>query len=308
MLEPPDEYLLTEASCTEDIYRLAYCLAGWALRNGMPEWEVLDWVLDQPRELTLPRGSSGKPNRTEHHVKSGAKNAIEKFDPGLLGGSWDPEPLQELAARVEGSGAKHERYLLAAIALGLRYRTNTPVITGPLLAELAGVTKAAASRVIGLWADDLAGGLFTQVTFDGITGHGRVWTLDTSWKPLPKLIHAPGCNRARARCSCRTSVDLSFTAAKDRYTNQRQWLDGLQWKSLVTARDAAKELGLTLAAAEKLLRSEEGKTFDVGHVKAARRTARNGVVRTPRKWVVADRWQRWEDGNRPTSWDTGTSS
>lgn len=301
---PPDEYALTNATSTDEIYQLAYCLAGWGLRNGMSEAEVVDWVTDQPREAALPRGSSGRLNPTRHHVESGAKAAVDNYDPNIGGASnWSPEPLHELAARVSGSGTRHERYLLGAIALCHKLQTNTPVITGPMLSEVVGVNEAAAGKVLRSWATNLADGFFTDVTYDGVRGHGRVWHIDVDWLPVGKLTHEPGCNRSKSRCQCRKTVYLSLTAAKDRYTKVRQtqaWLDSLKWQQPVTATDACKALGLTRAAAAKLLESEQGRTFCANPSEAGtRRTARGGLIRTPKTWHVADRWQRWENGSPP---------
>lgn len=302
MLNPPEDYELAGALDTDDIYRRAYCLAGWGLRNGeCDEYDAVDWVLDHPHEGRLPRGSSGRLNPTAHHIRKGAEAAVENYIPGL-GKAFDPEPLHELAARISGSGVTHERYLLGVIALCHKYETFTPVVTGPLLAGVVGVGAASAGAVLRKWGDTLAYGFFSgRPSYDGVPGHGRIWPVDVDWTPVSKPKHLPGCNRAKGRCQCpgmsQSAISI-FAAVKDRYGEVRQWLDSLKWKQGVTVTDACKALGVTRAEAEKILRSEEGRTFS-GVSEPSTRQTRKGIVRTPRTWLVADRWQRWPEGDPP---------
>jgi hypothetical protein len=295
-LDKPD---LLHAGDTDEVYRLAYELAAWGLRNGeCDEVSAVDWTLGHPCEYELPRGSHGRLNPTAHHVTKGAEAAVEGYEPWTHRAEFDPEPLHDLAERISGSGVKHERYLLGVIALCHRFQTLTPVITGPLLAGAVGVAKPVAGRVLAEWSNTLAGGLFTGVTYDGKRGHGRIWTVDPGFMPVPKLKHDPGCNRSRSRCSCRTTGDLSFTAAKDRSPNPRQpavefaeWLATLGRRTPLTVSDVAKQLGVTRAAATKLLRSQQGKLLDeFTHLGSmTRKRTRDGnfaQVRTGETWFV----------------------
>ncbi|MCP2626503.1 hypothetical protein NLB33_27035 [Mycolicibacterium smegmatis] len=259
---------LTDASDTDEVYRLAYKLAAWGLRNGeCDEYDAVEWVLGHAHETQLPRGSSGRLNPTEHHITKGAEKAVELYVPGLRN-EFDPEPLHGLAARVSGSGVTHEKYLLGAIALCHRYQTFTPVITGRLLAEAAGVTKSAADQVISTWSKTKAYGFFTKVTYDGQRGHGRVWTVDPGWVPVSKPKHEPGCNRSASRCRCpglsQSAVPI-FSAVKDRYREVRQfeeWVATLKPRSPLTVTAVAKQLNITRYAATKLLREQQGKLLD----------------------------------------------
>ena len=299
-MKPPEGYGLTSAYDTDEIFKQALRLAGWAMRNGMPEHEVLDWVLEQPREEILQRGS--RSDKTAHHVTQGVKLAIESFDPNVAAGSdFDPEMLHELASRIAGSGTKHERYLLGVVALCHKYRTFTPVITGVNLGEVVGTSRQAAADVLRAWSKSRADGFFTKVTYDGTPGHGRVWWVDVDWQPVGLPVHEPGCNRAKSRCKCRKTLYLSDSAVKigKAKCDTQEWLNSLEWQQPVTAAEAATALGLTKAAAAKLLDSERGKTFESAVVEAGTRRTATGVTRTPRTWFVADRWQRWPDGAPP---------
>ncbi|BBY62192.1 hypothetical protein [Mycolicibacterium helvum] len=277
----PDKPDLSDASDTDEVYRLAYELAAWGLRNGeCDEFDAVDWVLGHPHESSLPRGSSGRPNATEHHITSGAKAAAESYVPGVRAKEFDPDPLHELAARIAGSGVTHERYLLGAIALCHKFETLTPVITGPLLAGAVGVADPVAGRVLSEWSTTMAGGFFSGVTYDGVQGHGRVWAVDVEWTPEAKPKHLPGCNRSRARCrcpglaeGCRKTGDLSLTAAKDRSPKLRhtrrditaefaQWLATLERRAPLTVTGVAKQLAISRAAATKLLRAQQGELLD----------------------------------------------
>lgn len=301
---PPDDYDLALADDTDDIYRRAYCLAGWGLRTGAcSEYDAVDWVFSHAHEERLPRGSSGRLNPTAHHIRKGAEAAVDNYVPGA-GKHFDPEPLQDLAARISGSGVTHEKYLLGVIALCFKYETLTPVVTGPLLAQVVGVSRASAGEVLRKWSNTLAYGFFAdRPSYDGERGHGRIWPVNVDWTPTSKPKHEPGCNRARGRCNClelsQSAISIFTAAVKDRSGIVRQWLDSLTWKQQVTVSDVCKALGLTRAEATKLLRSEQGLTFEDQPTEASTRRVRGGVVRTPTTWHVADRWQRWPDGERP---------
>lgn len=282
---------LCDACDTDDIYRLAYDLAVWGLRNGeCDEYTAVDWVLAHPHEAKLPRGSHARLNPTRHHVVSGAKRAVEKFDPEVRP-QFDREPLHELAARVAGSGVTHERYLLGVIALCFKYETLTPAITGPLLAEVVGVSKQNASEVLRKWGDTLAYGFFTGMTYDGERGHGRIWTVNPTWTPTSKPKHDPGCNRSRARCRCVSQNGLPiFAAAKDRSPKVRQfaeWVSTLKPRTPLTVTSVARELGVTRAAATKLLREHQGTLLDEGTFRGRiRQRGPDGGAR----WVSGERW------------------
>lgn len=300
MSKPPEgKPDLDDACDTDEVYRLAYELAAWGLRNGeCDETNAVDWVLEHSYAPRLPRGSSGRLNPSRHHVLRGSTAAVDNYNPSAHRPVFDPEPLHALAERVSGSGASHERYLLGAIALCHRFQTFTPVITGPLLADAVGVSPPAAYRVLGEWSSTLAGGFFSGVTYDGERGHGRVWEVDPGWMPVSKLKHQPGCNRSKSRCRCRNSVYLSFTAAKDSYTKVRQpdvefaaWLGTLERRTPLHVPDVAKHLGVTRAVATKLLRSQQGHLLDeftyAGGMERKRLT--NGkfvTVKSGERWFV----------------------
>lgn len=276
----PDKPCLTDAGDTDEVYNLAYDLAAWGLRNDeCAEYDAVDWVLGHPHDSELPRGSSGRLNPTLHHITKGAEAAVKRFDPGMRRGQFDPAPLHALAERISGAGVTHERYLLGVIALCHRYETLTPVITGPLLSDVVGVNTASAGRVLNDWSTTLAYGFFTGVSYDGERGHGRVWTVDPDWEPVSRPKHEPGCNRSKARCrcfdNCRKGADLSFAAVNDRYAKVRQpgrdttsefaaWLETLPRRTPITTGDVAKQLGVTRAAAAKLLRAQQGDLLDEG--------------------------------------------
>lgn len=232
--------------------------------------------------------------------------AVEKYEPWAHRVEFDPEPLHDLAERVSGSGAAHERYLLGTIALCHSYQTFTPVITGPLLAGAVGVADAVAGRVLSDWSVTLAHGFFTGVSYDGKRGHGRVWTVNPGWEPVAKPKHLPGCNRARSRCrcfeDCRESGYLSLTAVKDRSPKARQpprdtsaefamWLGTMERRAPLTVADVARQLGVTRAAATKLLRAQQGNLLDDCTYPggAARKRTEDGrfvLVRKPETWFV----------------------
>jgi hypothetical protein len=295
--DPPDDLLLENAGNTDEIFHLAFKLAAWALREGMPGSEVVDWVLGQPRDGQLPRGSHARLNPTRHHVKSGAARAVENFIPGLRP-AFDPVPLHELAARVSGSGVTHEKYLLGVIALCFKYETLTPVITGPLLAQMTGVADQVAGKVLRKWSDTLAYGFFTGVSYDGERGHGRVWSVDPAWVPASKPSHEPGCNRARGRCRCSgvSQNGLSiYAAAKDRSPKVRQfadWVSGLKAQTPLTVTDVARELGVTRHEATKLLKEQQGKllvdgTWPGGRVRKRDSSGNFRWTRQGRTWYTA---------------------
>lgn len=291
--QPDPKPDLGDASDTDEVYSLAYRLAAWGLRHGeCDEHSAVDWVLDHPHEAQLPRGSRARLNPTKHHITSGAKSAVEDYDPQKRR-SFDPGPLHELAARVSGSGVTHERYLLGVIALCLRpgYQTYTPVVTGPLLAEVVGVSKQNATEVLRKWSDTLAYGFFTRVSYDGIRGHGRVWTVNPEWVPVSKPKHEPGCNRSRARCRCVSQNGLPiFAAVKDRSPKVRQfeeWATTLSQHTPLTVTSVARELGVTRAAATKILRDHEGTLLHEGTFKGRlRQRGADGKFR----WVQGERW------------------
>jgi hypothetical protein len=285
---------LGDASDTDEIYDLAYRLAGWGLRKGeCDEHSAVDWVLDHPHEAKLPRGSHARLNPTRHHIRKGAERAAEQYVPGLRGTAFDPEPLHALAARVSGSGVTHERYLLGAVALCFKYETLTPVITGPLLAQVVGVHEQAAYKVLREWSDTLARGFFTAISYDGERGHGRTWTVDPGWIPASKPKHEPGCNRAKSRCQCprlsQNGIPI-FTAEKDSYTKVRQfveWVATLKPRTALTVTSVARELGITRAAATKLLRTHQGTILDEGTFQGRIRQRDNDGRA---QWVSSERW------------------
>lgn len=253
---------------------MAYELAAWGLRNGeCDEDDAVDWVLGHPHEPALPRGSSGRLNPTKHHITKGVESAVEKYEPWMhQTATFEPEPLHQLAARIEGSGVKHERYLLGAVALCFRFQTLTPVITGPLLADAVGVADPVAGRVLKEWSDSLAYGFFTGVSYDGERGHGRVWTVNTDWVPVSKPKHRPGCNRSKARCRCPGALSQNrlsiFTAAKDRSPKVRQpeaefrdWVVDLPLGAKLTVTDVAAKLGVTRHKARTLLDDHRDELF-----------------------------------------------
>lgn len=298
MLTPPDELDLYNACDTDEIHRLAYELTAWGLRNGVvDELTAVDWALDQPRAARLPRGSSARLNPTKHHVRSGAQRAVDRFDPARMVKTFDPGPLHELAARISGSGVTHERYLLGAVSLALRFETITPVITGPLLAgAVGGVTAQAAGAVLKSWSSTMAYGFFTKVTYDGVAQHGRVWHLDVCWQPVSKPKHLPGCNRSRDRCECpglcRKTVDLSLAADNDRSSKVRQletWLASLKPGAQVTVTDTCKALGVTRHEATRLLEGAEGGPLKYGTFTGGRVfQPGKGYFRQGRAWFTQD--------------------
>lgn len=277
---PSPKPSLEDATNTDEVYDLAYRLAAWGLSNGeCDEYSAVDWVLDHPHEAKLPRGSRGTLNPTRHHITQGAQRAADQYAPGVRTAEFDPEPLHELAARISGSGVNHEKYLLGVVALCLKYETLTPVITGPNLAEVVGVHEQAAYKVLRQWSTTRAYGFFTGVSYDGIRGHGRVWTVDPDWVPRSRPKHLPGCNRSKSRCQCpglsQKGISI-FSAEKDSYTKVRQsgagtspprqdpsaefaeWISTLPAKTPLDATAVARQLGVTRHAATKLLREQEG--------------------------------------------------
>jgi hypothetical protein len=303
---PRDKPDLGDANDTDEVYRLAYELAAWGLRNGeCDEFGAFDWVMGHAHDLELPRGSSGRLNPTQHHIAKGAEAAVEKYEPRAYKPEFDPEPLHALAGRISGFGVVSERYLLGAIALCHRYRTLTPVITGPLLAGTVGVADAVAGRVLSEWSNTLAYGFFTGVSYDGERGHGRVWTVDPGWVPVSKPTHLPSCNRAKARCrcfsGCRKTGDLSLQLQKidhpkcdnsrDTAVEFTRWLETLERRNPLVVGDVAKQLGVTRAAATKLLRAQQGNLLDEftypGGIKR-KRTADGKflMVRSGETWFV----------------------
>lgn len=270
---------LEDATNTDEVYDLAYRLAAWGLRNGeCDEYSAVDWVLEHPHEDKLPRGSRGALNPTRHHITKGAERAVAQYVPGLRTRRFDPELLHELAARISGSGVTHEKYLLGAIALCLKHETLTPVITGPSLAEVVGVHEQAAYKVLREWSNTLAWGFFTDVSYDGKRGHGRVWTVDPEWLPRSRPKHQLGCNRSKSRCRCpglsQNGIPI-FTAEKDSYTKVRQaardtraefaeWLKTLKTRTPLDVTTVARQLGITRHAATKLLREQQGDLLDYG--------------------------------------------
>lgn len=284
---------LTEAQDTDEIHRIAAQLAAWGLRNGHCDVDnVVDWVLDHPHEEKLPRGSHGL-NPTRHHIVTGAQYAADTFVPGLRTKQFDPTALALLGGRIAGSGARHEKYLLAAVQLCEKYETWTPVITGPLLADLTGVSENSASKVLRQWSVTLADGFFTKVTYDGIRGHGRIWHVNPDWVPVPKVVHEPGCNRSASRCRCRKKGYLSLAADKidnpncDRF---RAWLEAMPPNSPVTVTATCRALGITRAAATKLLREHEGTQWlKSGTYAGGRRRTSKGWVRQGQTWFTEDK-------------------
>ncbi len=296
MTEKPD---LCEATDTDEVYMLAFKLAAWGLRNGeCTEFDAVEWVLSHPHDAKLPRGSSGKLNPTKHHIVKGAGNAADSFIPGLRTGSFDPEPLHELAARIGGSGVTHERYLLGVVALCHKFSTFTPVITGPLLAEVVGVNPSNAGEVLRKWSQTLAFGLFTKVTYDGERGHGRVWSVDVGWVPTSKPKHLEGCNRSRDRCRCpglsQNGVSI-FAAVKidpPKCDSFEVWVSGLKSGTPVSVTDTCKNTGLTRHAATKALKAAEGSllktgTYAGGRVRRRRSDGKFSWVRQGETWFVA---------------------
>jgi hypothetical protein len=294
--DPPEDLSLENASDTDEIFRLADDLAWWAMRRGMDPADVVDWVLDQPREAKLPRGSRGL-NPTEHHVRSGAQKAADNWIGGLKP-SFDPDPLHELAARVSGSGVTHERYLLGAIALCFEKQTVTPVITGPLLARVTGVSEASAGEVLRKWSDTWAYGFFTGVTFSGERGHGRVWAVDPGWIPTSKpKRHLPGCSRSGGRCKCtmaHSAISIS-AAVEDRSGKVRHfeaWVTSLKSGAAVTSTDVCKALGVTRAVSTRLLKAAEGSilktgTFEGGRVRKRGPDGKYRYVSQGQTWFTA---------------------
>lgn len=287
---------LRDAIDTDEIYTLAYQLAAWGLRAGeCDEYNAVDWVLGQPHEAKLPRGSRGTLNPTAHHVTKGASRAVEQYVPGVRP-DFDPEPVHALAARIEGSGVTHERYLLAVVSLCFEYQTLTPVVTGPLLARLAGVSEPVAGKVLAKWGTTLAYGFFTGVSYDGVVGHGRVWTVDPGWVPTSKPKHEPGCPRGK-RCRCRVSQSgLSiFSAEKDRSPKVRQfdaWVASLGSDSRVTVTDTCKATGMTRAEATRQLQAAEGSALKTGTFSGGRvrRRSASGTwywTQQPETWFTA---------------------
>lgn len=292
-LEPPPALDLLGADDTDEVYQLAYQLAAWALRNGMDSELVADWVLEQPRELALPRGSRGRLNPTEHHVRSGASAAVDNYVPGHHR-EFDLELIDDLERRISGSGVTHERYLLGVVELCRRYETVTPVVTGPNLAEVVGVSDRTAGEVLRKWSSTLAYGFFTGVRFDGIRGHGRVWTVDPSWSPVSKPTHDKGCPRGK-RCTCRRVTHLSFTAVnidESKCDAFDEWLESLESGTGVTVTDACRATGLTRYTAKKRLQGAEGSllltgTYAGGRVRKRRSDGTWSWVRQGETWFVS---------------------
>lgn len=285
MLEPPEEYDLTQASDTDDVNRLAAGLAAWALRQGMHPDTVVDWVLEQPREVKLPRGTHGL-NATAHHVRKGAEYAVDTFDPAAARPTYDAAPIEALRKRIKASGLKQEPYLLGVTNLCDKYETVTPVITGANLAEASGKGKRGADKVVAEWARTFAYGLFTGVRHDGVRGHGRVWTVNVEWEPIAPTTHEKGCRRGD-RCTCAKSAQNSvsiLTADKiDALKRARfeRWLQGLPAGSPVTVADCRKATGLTAHKAGQRLRDAEGTllkegTWEGGWVRKNGRRVRQG--------------------------------
>jgi hypothetical protein len=286
---------LEDATNTDEVYALAYKLTAWGLRNGeCDEYDALDWALSHPHEAKLPRGSKGRPNPTAYHIGSGVRNAVESYDPERVG-AFDPEPVHALAARVSGSGVTHERYLLGVLALCFEYKTLTPVVTGPNLARVVGVAEPTAGEVIREWSRTHAYGFFTDISYDGVGGHGRVWTVDPGWEPVSKPKHRPGCNRSKARCSCpglSQSALSIFTAVKDRSAKVRQfekWVADQKPRTPITVSDVCRMTGLSRKAATDLLRSHQGGgLLDEGTWPGGRRRRReNG------KWRWVNQGETW---------------
>lgn len=293
--DPPEDLSLEGACDTDEVYDLAFKLAAWALRDGMDPGDVVDWVLDQPREGQLPRGSHARLNPTKHHVLSGATNAVDQYVPGLRP-LFDPDPLHELAARIAGSGVTHEKYLLGVVALCFKYETLTPVVTGPLLALATGVGERVAGKVLSKWSATLAYGFFTNVTYDGVRGHGRIWTVDSDWVPASKPTHEPGCNRAVDRCGCRKQGHLYLQLRKiddPKCDKFQRWVTGLKPGTGITTTDVCAASGVTRHAASKILRAAEGSLVKEGTFKGGqvRKRGSDGVYRWTRQgetWFVAD--------------------
>lgn len=256
---------LEGAGTTDEIYDLAYRLAAWGLRNGeCDKHSAADWVLGHPHEAKLPRGSTERLQSTERHITKGAEEAARKYDPSKhRRRKFDPEPLHELAARVSGSGVKHERYYLGAIALCHRLETYTPAITGPMLAEVVGVSVKCATRVLLEWNRTLGYGFFTGVRYDGIPRHGRVWSVALDWQPTDGK-HETGCPRGK-RCNCRKKGYLSLQAEQidnPKRDTFEEWVSALKPRTSLTVTEVCRKLTLTRAAATELLRSHQGGLLD----------------------------------------------
>ena len=278
---------------------------GW-LHGAFATASVTNTQLSIGCSITPTRRSSlgdlgGQLNPTRHHITKGAERAVEQYVPGLRQTRFDPEPLHELAARISGSGVTHEKYLLGAIALCFKHETLTPVITGPSLAEVVGVHEQAAYKVLRQWSSTLAYGFFTRRTYDGVPGHGRVWTVNPDWVPTSKPKHLPGCNRSKSRCQCpglsQNGIPI-FSAEKDSYTKVRQtaddsrtafaeWVSTLNTRTPLDVTTVARQLGVTRYMATRLLREQEGELLLSGTYPGGWRYKNGRRTRQPETWFVA---------------------
>lgn len=299
---------LFQAGDTDEIHSLANRLAWWGIENGEcgPD-DAVDWVLCHPRPDMLPRGSDGRPNKTEHHVKSGARIAAENWDETKRRRKPDFNPacLEPLESRIAGSGVARERYLLAVLKLCRDHETVTPTVTGPSLADAAGVASPVASRVLKDWSGTLADGFFTSVSYDGEKGHARIWAVNLDWSPAPRFKHEPGCNRSKARCGCRKKGYLYLQRCRDRSPKVRQFekhVTSLSPGDAVTIKDVCRHMSaagcaMTTYEAKQALVSEQGNLLASGTYPGGRvrkrviepdGTRRSRVVNLPETWFRAE--------------------
>lgn len=287
---------LFDASDTDEVNLLAYKLTAWGLRNGeCTEHTAVDWLLEQPRPETLPRGSRGIHQNTLHHVRLGARKAVEKYDPTIKAYNFDAALINKLRECVAGSGCMDERYLLGALDLCDKYQTYAPVITGPLLAQVTGVSVQAAGKVLSRWRGTMAHGFFSEKSYDGQRGHGTVFSVNLDWLPVMKFKHLPGCNRAKARCDCLSQSSRSiFVATKidkpncDTEHAFRELVETGKPRDEFTIESVTTALAITRAAASKLLRKYQDCYFSGSSIPADRRR------RTAETWIRGYRDNGWE--------------
>jgi hypothetical protein len=179
------------------------------------------------------------------------------------------------------------------VALTFKYETLTPVITGPNLSDATGVSRTPADAVLRTWAKTLAYGFFIGIKFDGVRGHGRVWTVNPDWIPASKPKHEPGCNRSKDRCKCvansstyHSQLRRIDTTKCDRFA---EWITALKPGSGVTVTEVCRALTVTRHQATQLLKAAEGAllktgTFEGGPVFRPGR----GYVKQGKTWFTQD--------------------
>jgi hypothetical protein len=248
----------------------AFKAALWFVGHDLSEDTYVDFVSTSGISLGYRRNDLGKRLRKTY------LDAEDKYDPALAGGSAAPgfaDEMAKLYEAVESGYTKRDKaHVLALIQHSINTGHNPVHASSRQLAAISGKSVQATVKVMTRLAASACGcGLITNVTYDGVFGHSRLWRLNAAYRPQKVDIYT-------CKYICKPSADPE--------TRFVEYVEPLKPGTEVTVTTVAAELSITRPAAKKLLDKYLDRYFGGGYFIGYRKT------RLPAKW-----WRGLDDGH-----------